>query len=215
MKKPRKELKDCWKKEGIIKRPFFHWNIWIWSRYNKRNAERLKEVDELRDLILFLEQVYMGGIVPNKLFREKASVRVTSLCTEKIPENLIVRESRFLKYQPSKKKLSNHNKTLIPILENDENSLCIELPVWCEKMFYEGKWMAVTGHIDLLQYCDEDKKVYIWDYKPDYTPGKPHIVYEQVKFYKFLLSQLVFLEPKNIVCGWFNDQNEFIVKDYE
>jgi len=169
----------------------------------------------LRDLILFLEQVYIGRIVPNKLFREGNSMRVTSLCEEKIAK-AEVNDSRFIKYtsNPSNKKLSNHNKVLIPILMEDKNSLAIELPVWCEKFMYNGKWIAVTGHVDLLQYYPSEGMVYIWDYKPDFSPDKPHIVSQQVKFYKLLLNQLVWLELDRIVCGWFNNSHEFILKSW-
>jgi hypothetical protein len=196
---------------GIIKRPMPHWDLWIWYRFNVDNSIRLLDEynnQNLVKLIHYLQQIaFQKGMIPHRLFRKGNSVRVSSLCKNRSYE-VEVGESRFINYTTTPKgKLSNHNKVLIPILEKEGNSLAIETPLWCIKLWFEGKWITVTGHVDLIQYIHP--YIYIWDYKPD----KAKTVGDQVMMYKYMLTQLVGVDYEKIKVGWFDNSMEYIVKD--
>ena len=97
------------------------------------------------------------------------------------------------------------------ILENDYHSLAIEVPLWVERLNFKGKWLTVTGHIDLLQYDENEKVIWIWDYKPE--PEKEPKVGDQVMLYKYMLTLMTDVKYEKIRVGWFNEKVEYVIKD--
>ena len=200
----------------LVQRPMPHWGLWVWFRYNRAHAvyllTKVKDVN-LFKLIKFLELISTRkGVIPHKLFNEGKSIRVTKLATERKYE-VEVNESRFREIITNYRKdgLTGHNSALIPILENDYHSLAIEVPLWVEKLNFKGKWLTVTGHIDLLQYDENEKVIWIWDYKPE--PEKEPKVGDQVLLYKYMLTLMTDVEYEKIRVGWFNEKVEYIIKD--
>jgi len=107
-----------------------------------------------------------------------------------------------------------HSKVQVFMLENDNNTIAVEVPIWIKsdelsnfKQFF-GSDSPLTGHIDVLRI--EDNKIWIWDYKP----GAKHEKYAdtQVYFYALMLSKRTGIDLENFRCGYFDENHAFIFK---
>src|SRR3989344_5851881 len=85
----------------------------------------------------------------------------------------------------------NHSKVQVFMLENDKNTIAMEVPIWlypnelgCYETVFKSK-EVLTGHIDLLRV--DDDKVWIWDYKPN--AEKEKYASTQIFFYALMLSK--------------------------
>lgn len=107
---------------------------------------------------------------------------------------------------------SAHSRVQMFMLENDRNTLAIEVPLWLnaeelqgyEKLF--GTKNPLTGHIDALRI--EDDKVWIWDYKPNAKAEK--FASTQVFFYAYMLSKRTGIPLDNFRCGYFDAINTYV-----
>ncbi|MCD4666805.1 PD-(D/E)XK nuclease family protein [archaeon] len=107
---------------------------------------------------------------------------------------------------------SNHMKVQVFMLENDSNTVAMEIPIWLEpdeidnfnKIFKEE--FPLTGHIDLLRI--EDNKIWVWDYKPKAFNEK--YAATQVFFYALMLSKRTGIDLNNFRCGYFDEDYAFI-----
>ena len=106
----------------------------------------------------------------------------------------------------------NHPKVQNFMLENDNKTIAIEVPLWLnstELSLYDEIFNTretLTGHIDLLRI--EDSKVWIWDYKPN--AFKEKYASTQVYFYALMLSKRTGISLNNIRCGYFDSKDTFI-----
>ena len=100
------------------------------------------------------------------------------------------------------------------MLENDENTIAIEVPLWLEANeieLYENLFQSknpLTGHIDLIRI--EDGKIWIWDYKP--SAKREKYASTQVYFYALMLSKRTGIPLDNFMCGYFDSANCYIFK---
>jgi len=107
---------------------------------------------------------------------------------------------------------SNHSKVQLFMLENDQNTIAIEVPLWLhpeELKNYEQLFNCktpLTGHIDALRI--EDDKIWIWDYKPN--ARKEKYAATQVYFYAYMLSQRTNIPFENFRCGYFDNINTYV-----
>ena len=108
---------------------------------------------------------------------------------------------------------SNHSKVGVFMLENDDKTIALEIPVWMHHN--EANDLAVlnskdvlTGHIDILRL--EHNKLWIWDYKPN--AHLEEFAATQVYFYALMLSKRTNIDIKNIRCGYFDDNYAFVFK---
>ena len=111
-------------------------------------------------------------------------------------------------------KLSAHTKVQVYMLEKDDKTLAVEVPLWLhpkeldsyEKLFHTQK--PLTGHIDALRI--EDGKIWIWDYKP--YAEKEKYASTQVYFYAYMLSKRTQIPLDTFMCGYFDDTQAYIFK---
>lgn len=106
----------------------------------------------------------------------------------------------------------NHPKVQNFMLENDNKTIAIEVPLWLnhnELSLYNEIFNskdALTGHIDILRI--EDEKLWIWDYKPNAIKEK--YASTQVYFYALMLSKRTGISLDNFRCGYFDAKDTFI-----
>lgn len=106
----------------------------------------------------------------------------------------------------------NHSKVQLFMLENDSNTIAIEVPLWLhpeELENYEALFNSknpLTGHIDVLRI--ENDKIWIWDYKPSAKNEK--YAATQVYFYALMLSRRTNIPLENFMCGYFDSCNCYI-----
>jgi len=109
---------------------------------------------------------------------------------------------------------SAHSRVQVFMLENDSNTLAVEVPLWFEpgemETFNElfGNEGPLTGHIDVLRI--EDGLVWIWDYKPNASLEK--FAATQVFFYALMLSKRTGIPLDKFRCGYFDSANAYMFK---
>jgi len=107
---------------------------------------------------------------------------------------------------------SDHSKVQLFMLENDAQTVAIEVPLWLhheELNGYEALFSSknpLTGHIDALRI--EDGKIWIWDYKPNARLEK--YASTQVYFYAYMLSQRTGIPLEHFRCGYFDSVNTYV-----
>jgi len=112
---------------------------------------------------------------------------------------------------------SAHSNVQIFMLERDDKTLAVEVPIWLmpeeiesfNKIF--GENIPLTGHIDALRI--ENNKIWIWDYKPNAHLEK--YAQCQVYFYALMLSKRTKISLDNFMCGYFDDNIAYIFKPEE
>ena len=108
----------------------------------------------------------------------------------------------------------NHSKVQVFMLENDKNTIAMEVPIWlypnelgCYETVFKSK-EVLTGHIDLLRV--DDDKIWIWDYKPN--ANKERYAATQIFFYALMLSKRTGLSLDKFRCGYFDTNYAFLFK---
>lgn len=110
------------------------------------------------------------------------------------------------------RKLSAHSKVQLFMLERDDKTLAVEVPLWLhsEELYSYDKIFEteepLTGHIDALRI--EDGKIWIWDFKPG--ADKEKYAATQVFFYAYMLSKRTQIPLENFRCGYFDERSAFI-----
>ena len=112
---------------------------------------------------------------------------------------------------------SNHSKVQMFMLENDNKTIAIEVPIWlkcseikCFQDLFKSK-DPLTGHIDLLRV--EKGKIFVWDYKPNAHREK--YASTQTYFYALMLSRRTGIPLDNFMCGYFDSNYAFTFKPEE
>jgi hypothetical protein len=108
----------------------------------------------------------------------------------------------------------NHSKVQLFMLENDYETVAIEVPIWLnaeeipryQELF--GSSEPLTGHIDLLTI--EDGKIWVWDYKPN--AHKEKYADTQVYFYSLMLSKRTGIPLEKFRCGYFDWDRAYMFK---
>ena len=109
---------------------------------------------------------------------------------------------------------TNHSKVQIFMLERDNKTLAIEIPIWLIQNELNGFFdifkteKPLTGHIDILRI--EDGKIWVWDYKPNALQEK--YAATQVFFYALMLSKRTNIPLENFRCGYFDHEDAFLFK---
>ena len=109
---------------------------------------------------------------------------------------------------------NNHSKVQLFMLENDDNTVAVEVPVWMQtdeipgyqKLFESDA--PLTGHIDVLGF--DNDKIWVWDYKPN--AHKEKYADTQVYFYSMMLSKRTGIPLDKFMCGYFDAQRAYIFK---
>jgi hypothetical protein len=112
---------------------------------------------------------------------------------------------------------TNHSKVQVFMLENDDKTIAMEVPIWLEPneiKDYNGLFNTnkqLTGHIDVLRI--ENDKIWVWDYKPNAKNEKYAIT--QTYFYALMLSKRTRINLDNFRCGYFDSEYAYVFKPEE
>lgn len=107
-----------------------------------------------------------------------------------------------------------HPKVQTFLLENDNNTVAMEVPLWIEQHEMDdyvslfNTIQPLTGHIDVLRV--EGDKVWVWDYKP--KAEKEKFAATQVYFYSQMLSKRTGISLEHFRCGYFDDRYAYAFK---
>lgn len=107
-----------------------------------------------------------------------------------------------------------HSKVQIFMLQNDNKTLAVEVPLWLlpNELEFAKQHLnynqPLTGHIDALRI--EDSKIWIWDFKPN--AHKEKYASTQVYFYALMLSKRTNIPLDNFMCGYFDEKLAYIFK---
>ena len=111
----------------------------------------------------------------------------------------------------------NHSRVQMFMLEHDNNTVAMEVPLWLEPFELEGyhelfgSTLPLSGHIDVLRVDGE--KVWIWDYKPH--AQKEKYASTQVYFYSLMLSARTGIPMNHFRCGYFDDRYAYMFQPKE
>ena len=109
----------------------------------------------------------------------------------------------------------NHAKVQMFMLEHDNKTIAMEIPIWTGKdeILEHGDLFTasetnnfLTGHIDLLRI--EDGKIWVWDYKPN--AKRELYAATQVYFYALMLSKRTGIDLDNFMCGYFDSNSAYV-----
>ncbi|MBS3159672.1 PD-(D/E)XK nuclease family protein [Candidatus Woesearchaeota archaeon] len=108
-----------------------------------------------------------------------------------------------------------HSQVQVYMLENDDKTIGVEVPVWFEKdemntfknIFGECDGV-LSGHIDVLRI--EDGKIWVLDYKPN--AYKEKYAATQVYFYALMLSARTGIPLDKFRCGYFDSSKCYVFK---
>ena len=109
---------------------------------------------------------------------------------------------------------TNHLKVQSFMLENDDKTVAVEIPLWVEKdelKNFQGIFNSnepLTGHIDILRV--ENENIWVWDYKPNAFEEK--YAATQVFLYALMLSKRTNIPLSRFRCGYFDETYAFIFK---
>ena len=112
---------------------------------------------------------------------------------------------------------SNHPRVQMYLLENDNKTLAMEVPLWVQNHEFDRYVETfrtiepLTGHIDLLRVDDE--KIWIWDYKPN--ANKEKYAATQVYMYALMLSKRTGIPLNEIRCGYFDSNYTYVFEPKE
>lgn len=108
----------------------------------------------------------------------------------------------------------NHSKVQLFMLENDNDTVAIEVPIWLNPHEVEqynsifGSDEPLTGHIDVIGI--EDGNIWVWDYKPN--AHKEKYADTQVYFYALMLSKRTGIALDKFRCGYFDWEKAYMFK---
>ncbi|MEM4244979.1 MAG: PD-(D/E)XK nuclease family protein [Candidatus Nanoarchaeia archaeon] len=109
---------------------------------------------------------------------------------------------------------SDHSKVQVFMLENDNKTIAVEVPLWLKEDEMEDyreilkTKEPLTGHIDLLRI--EDDNIWVWDYKPN--AHKEEYATTQTYFYALMLSKRTGISLDRIRCGYFDSYYAYVFK---
>ncbi len=205
------------KNSEIRTHSFNHKPVFYRYRISERKVNRLPA-----NLKSFLQLLFAD--CPNHLF-QKSNFRASARTIDEIDikyeishessHELIELAKQSESFNQFKSRHENLQKFL---LLNDPCTVACEVPLWLEekeiqdyKMFFNTN-DTLTGHIDVLRY-EKDGKIGIWDYKPGAKSEVDASI--QIWLYALMLSVRTGLSMKNIICGYFDEQDLFVLNPDE
>lgn len=115
------------------------------------------------------------------------------------------------------KEMTAHSKVQCYMLEKDDKTVAVEVPIWLEPEeleIYNELFQTkeqLTGHIDLIRI--EDEMIWIWDYKPDAARQK--YAGTQIYFYALMLSKRTGIPLSKFRCGYFDSNYTYVFSPTE
>lgn len=184
---------------------------WFYHYYVHTEKSNLYTPSELH---CFLESMFAN--CPHHKFlsgpRSSALKKSTGVTLIEVPNNDVCRlASEGLAWDMQG---TAHGNVQLYMLQNDEKTIGVEIPVWLDQEEYEKLGIvmpqkgAMTGHIDVLRI--EEDKIWIWDFKP--KAEKEKFADMQVMMYAFMLSQRINLPIDHFMCGYFDQHTSYIFK---
>jgi hypothetical protein len=107
---------------------------------------------------------------------------------------------------------SAHSNVQMLMLETDNKSVAVEVPLWLKpeefelySQFFDSE-KPLTGHIDVLSI--EQGTIWVWDFKPKAAKEKhAHI---QTFFYAYMLAKRTGISLDNFMCGYFDETDCYV-----
>ena len=197
----------------VIKHTAFKHGWWYFYRVHTQKTEGL--ADKFPELKQYLSDRFIS--CPNEYFEveprsSKLRFSLSNLKITHIPNHEVATLARLGLQANESRFASNHSKVQVFMLENDANTIAMEIPLWLhhdELQHYEKIFACktpLTGHIDLLRI--EDGKIWIWDYKPNANFEK--YATTQVYFYAYMLSKRTGIPLDQFRCGYFDAINTYV-----
>lgn len=208
--------KDSAKKRGVtvIKHASFEHGWFYHYRVHNKKAELLNNgLNPLRDYLYNVfencpDEYFQKGPRGSKL-RFKVGIKPKEITGHEI--SMLTRcglEQNEGRYN------SNHSKVQVFMLENDDKTVAVEVPIWIKedevenyKAIFNTK-EPLTGHVDLLRI--EDGKVWVWDYKPN--AQREEYATTQTYFYALMLSKRTGINLERFRCGYFDSCYAYVFK---
>jgi len=198
----------------VIKHTSFKHGWFYHYRVHMLKAETLCS-DSYNSLRLYLEKMFDS--CPDEYFSSgprssSLKFKIDDLCLHRVEGHEICELAK--KGLENERQLSAHSKVQLFMLERDDKTLAVEVPLWLhpeELSTYLELFNCsepLTGHIDALRI--EDGKIWIWDYKP--SADKEKYASTQVFFYAYMLSKRTNIPLDNFRCGYFDECSAHIFK---
>src|SRR3989339_1649221 len=197
----------------VIKKVSFKHGWWYFYRVHEPKTKQLtKQFPELKT---FLYDVFEN--CPHDYFSlEPRSSKLTFNLNNLNIQPVLNHEVNILAKNGlennAKRFTTAHPKVQMFMLEEDSNTIAIEVPLWLQPTeldHYENIFNSknpLTGHIDALRI--EDDKIWIWDYKPNAHLEK--YASTQTFFYAYMLSKRTQIPLENFRCGYFDSKNTYV-----
>lgn len=196
----------------VIKHISFKHGWWYFYRVHEPKTKILTE--NYPQLKKYLYEVFDS--CPHAYFQEeprssKLRFSLNNLNLKHIDKHELTELTKQGLIQNAQRYQSAHAKVQLFMLEQDTNTIAIEVPLWLhakefpnyEKIFQTKN--PLTGHIDALRI--EGDKIWIWDYKPNAQQEK--FASTQVFFYALMLSKRTNIPLDNFRCGYFDERNTY------
>jgi len=197
----------------VIKQIAFKHGWWYFYRLHKQKTDTLtKNFPTLKN---FLYTLFTD--CPHNYFNveprsSKLRFSLNNIKLNHIKNHELTEATKIGLLQNAERYESNHSKVQLFMLEQDTNTIAIEVPLWLipeELKNYEEFFQTrnpLTGHIDALRI--EGDKIWIWDYKPNAKQEK--FAATQVFFYAYMLSKRTNLPLEHFRCGYFDSLNTYV-----
>ena len=203
----------------IIEKDMFHQSFRYTFKWVKTRHHNLQLAKPSRLLYQFLIKIAKGNY-PKLYFNNKNVQRISQFRLNKLKRGKVadigktlIRDGHIVETQSihkltkiakhlfadhilTNKHKPSHHDIQTRILEEDSQSIAMEIPIWGEPPVTPE---VVTGHIDLIRIINDT--IHVIDYKPEnnFMPSIP-----QVAFYGFLLQKN--LNVRNISCSSFSNK---------
>jgi hypothetical protein len=190
----------------IISKSFKH-GWYYWFRYD---IEKLRNhiISELADPI----SLYFDSLdsCPHPYFCQgprASALRKPRLYVKRIRHPL-TKFTQYGKKVYEDRFSSNHSRVEMFLLENDIDSVAVEVPVWFEEeeAMEHGFTYPLTGHIDVMRITD---KIEVWDYKPN--AERERYASTQVYWYVKMFSHRLDIPIDKFRCGYFDENVCYLV----
>lgn len=192
--------------------PLKHGWYYFYRIHEKKRDLLLEDIKELKNYLNFVSvscpnEYFMAGPRSSNLTFKLNKTKIVEISGHEVSN--LAREA----LDGSAKK-DAHTKVELFLLEKDQNTIAVEVPIWLKKEELEDfsclfkSELPLTGHIDILRI--EDGKIWIWDFKP-YAKEEKYAA-TQLFFYALMLSIRTKIPLDEFRCGYFDSQIAYAFK---
>ena len=194
--------------------PLKHGWYYFYRIHEKKRDLLLEDLSNLKEYLNFVSvscpnEYFMAGPRSSSLTFKLNNTKIVEVTGHEVSN--LAREALV-----GSSKKEAHTKVELFLLEKDQNTVAVEVPIWIKKEELEDFYslfksdLPLTGHIDILRV--EDGKVWIWDFKPKAKEEK--YAQTQLFFYALMLSKRTDIPLDHFRCGYFDPEIAYIFKPH-